>query len=251
MSNLYRERLLAKISGALHEWRAEDATEHAGTKGRVRELFLTDLLKPLLSPSMTACTGMAIDSSGAQSGQIDVIVLDLDVAPPMMTGGEQGVVPYEAVLAAIEVKSTLDATELKASIGNARRLKLLAGRFVEVPGRHETRAFPIRTPEFHVFAGRSDLKRDSERERLERLVAEANVIASDQPVYIPITSLCVFAAKARVVCKDADSRPPKFAFERDDSEAETVLAFLAFVVDHCHVLAAQRRRLSLQAYLTF
>jgi hypothetical protein len=250
MSNLYRETLLANVHAALAKWDAAGAHQHAGTKGRTREISLAELIEPLLSPSMAVCTGTVIDSSGAQSGQMDVIVLDRDVAPPMMTGREEGVVPFEAVLAAIEVKSSLDATELKASIGNARKLKSLTGRFVEVPGRYETRAFPIRTLGFHVFAGRSDLKSDSECERLERLVAEANAAAPDQPIYVPITSLCVFAARLRIFCEDADWRPPRFSFERDDGEAETVLAFLASVVDHCHVLAAQRRRLSLKAYLT-
>ena len=59
---------------------------------------------------------------GDQSNQTDIISYDNRVIPPFIKEQNLGVYPVESVVAAIEVKSQLDKSELLRSEKNAKRL---------------------------------------------------------------------------------------------------------------------------------
>src|SRR5579862_202739 len=107
MNPHYPKWAQSRIELALSQ--SEDASEltHPGLKGRAREVFIKDLLTPFLSPNLGTCTGVVVDSHGGSSEQIDIIIYDKTLIPSLLFTGEDGVVPFESVLATIEVKSEL------------------------------------------------------------------------------------------------------------------------------------------------
>ena len=83
MNKLYRMMAEAAAERALAAAKHAGAIEHAGLKRRAREIFVSELLPPVLSPTMNVCTGVIIDTNDGQSKQTDVIVFDRRIAPPL------------------------------------------------------------------------------------------------------------------------------------------------------------------------
>jgi len=98
---------------------------HHGLVGQVREIFVRDLLRPLLPQYAGFGTGKIVDHTGAESRQVDVVVYDRRMMPPLVYGveGAVGLYPVEACIYAIEVKSKVTAsasrhaTEVGRSVG--------------------------------------------------------------------------------------------------------------------------------------
>jgi hypothetical protein len=124
-----------RIEAALASARHAAAIKHPGLKGEVREILVRELLRPLLPPTFSFGTGKIIDSHGAESDQIDVVVYDRAVMPPMLFAETAllGLFPIEACVYAIEVKSEAtpatwrEASENAASLGRLTPLSTVAG----------------------------------------------------------------------------------------------------------------------------
>ena len=125
MNKLYRGAVLTNIHKAIKAAENAKSYDHRGLKGRAREIFVANLLEPYLYPTLGICTGIVIDSEDHQSKQIDVIIYDKQIVPPLLLTEAEGIIPYESVLATIEVKTKLTCTELKKSIKNAISVKQL------------------------------------------------------------------------------------------------------------------------------
>jgi hypothetical protein len=94
-------------------------------KGAVRETLVADLFRPLLPTDFGVATGIIISAENQQSAQQDIVVFDRRVLPPLLFEGGPTLIPVESALATIEVKSCLNATELKAAQENARTVRNL------------------------------------------------------------------------------------------------------------------------------
>ncbi|WP_340481201.1 DUF6602 domain-containing protein [Vibrio anguillarum] len=99
--------------------------EHHGLAGQIREIALNKCIAPFLTHSFKCGTGKIIDTEGNLSDQIDLIVYHTKLAPALMINSELGIFPAECCAYAIEVKSTLTATEIKDSIKKAKSVKKL------------------------------------------------------------------------------------------------------------------------------
>jgi hypothetical protein len=125
-----------------------------GLLGVVREIFVADLLKPLLPPGFEIGRGQIIDSKGGYSAECDVIVYNRAILPPILYDEKVGLFPLEACIYAIEVKSTLTSEELDDTIRKSRKLWSLT---------------PMAEGDFRprpaLFAFNSDLTSKSELER--------------------------------------------------------------------------------------
>jgi hypothetical protein len=170
----------------------------------------------------------------------------------MLTSGE-GIIPYEAVLATIEVKSKLDSRELKKGVRNARSIKALTFERMEIlkplcklcvdkvaskPG--------LQSPLCYIFAFSTTLKKGSESERLNKCVNKLNE-EYEEEIILPISALCV-ADRCFTRCIDMESKPPKFKTIKKESESNT-LEFILNVINSCNVRAAERERLYWDMYL--
>jgi hypothetical protein len=96
---------------------------HNLTKGIEAERALADLLGSLLPPRFTAGKGFVIDSKGYQSGEIDLIVLDSPNTARLYDFRVFELIPVEAALACIEVKTTLTKAELDATFAKFQKVQ--------------------------------------------------------------------------------------------------------------------------------
>ncbi|WP_144276395.1 DUF6602 domain-containing protein [Demequina sp. NBRC 110053] len=87
--------------------------EHQGEKGRANELAMAQMVGRLLPSSLAVGSGVIFDQYGKQSRQIDLIVFDMASRPQLLAQSSQILFPVETVLAAVEVKTTLDAQEAR------------------------------------------------------------------------------------------------------------------------------------------
>jgi len=131
---------------------------HQGVKGTILEILIGNIFRPLLPADIGVGTGQILDSYGSpMSGQIDIVLFDQAILPPILIDGKTGLFPVECVLYAIEVKTTLDKTGLSAAHDSAERLS----KFGYLPGLKDEHGkeknHPVEKLRYVVFALNSDL----------------------------------------------------------------------------------------------
>jgi hypothetical protein len=98
---------------------------HPGTKGDASEGVWIDLLNAYLPRRYEAAKAHVVDSRGAFSDQIDVVVFDHQYSPFIFKFDEQVVIPAESVYAVFEAKQAISAAQVayaRAKITSVRRL---------------------------------------------------------------------------------------------------------------------------------
>ena len=126
MNTLYRNVFSARVANALRAAKAVAPLEHSGVKGAIREVLIADLFRPLLPADVGIATGVVISSyDDLQSAQQDIVIFNRRILPPVLFEHGPAIVPAESVLATIEVKSQLTATELRSAHSNASSLREL------------------------------------------------------------------------------------------------------------------------------
>ncbi len=96
---------------------------HKLTKGELRELFISEILRAFLTKQFDVGSGVVINQKGFQSNQIDIIIYDNRILPPFIREQHLGIYPAESVLATIEVKSNLTKYEILKAEKSASKLK--------------------------------------------------------------------------------------------------------------------------------
>lgn len=124
-NEIYRDRLINNIRRAVGEARAAASVDHAPMRGGIREIAASEIIDPFLTSDFKIGTGKICDSHGNQSAQTDLIIYAPSILPAVMHNESLGVFPGESCLYAIEIKSRLDAGELKKTISNASRMRKL------------------------------------------------------------------------------------------------------------------------------
>jgi hypothetical protein len=110
------------IGGMLGQAASLSSLDHRLLKGELRELFVSALLGSFLTAQFGVGSGVVVNQAGDQSRQTDVIIYDNRILPPFVREQHLGVYPAEGVLATIEVKSWLRATELTKAENSASQL---------------------------------------------------------------------------------------------------------------------------------
>lgn len=176
VNNQYQSLLRSKVVSAISQAKAASGFSHQGVKGTVLEILVGKLFGPLLPADIGVGTGQIIDSySGRISSQIDIVLYNRAVLPPILMDEKVGIFPVESVLYTIEVKTTLNATELKRAHESAKNL---AQNFGYLPGLKDDagkeRHHSIEKLRSVVFALDSDLtgNRLNEAERYKKLYGD-------------------------------------------------------------------------------
>ncbi|MEW6672563.1 MAG: DUF6602 domain-containing protein [Thermodesulfobacteriota bacterium] len=92
------------------------------TKGELRELFITNILRLFLTKQFDIGTGIIINQKEEQSNQTDIIIYDTRILPPFIKEQHIGGYPAESVVGVIEVKSYLDRNAIINSEKSTQRL---------------------------------------------------------------------------------------------------------------------------------
>ena len=162
---------------------------HNGERGNAREDMLSDYLRQYLPEKYKLSKGIVIDSKDTQSRQVDIIIHDKDCTPYLQQYDSTVIVPIETVACTIEVKSSLDKSELEKSIENVSSVRKLKKQSVN------GRLFPTAGM---VFAFDSTASMDTLYSNFVSMVA--NYSPEERP-----SCLCVLG-KGLIVCADkADS----------------------------------------------
>lgn len=101
---------------------------HWGEDGRYKEIILKECLQNHLPTNVKVGTGFILNRYNRKSRQIDIIVYR-DNCPLLFQKGDFIIAPEEAVLAIIEVKTTLDWNNLDDTVKHATK----NGRVVNHP----------------------------------------------------------------------------------------------------------------------
>lgn len=175
--NQYQAFLRAKVAGAIANARAASTLTHRGVKGSVLEILISELFRPLLPADIGIGTGQVIENhAGRLSNQIDIVLYDKSIVPPILFDKFTGIFPVEPVLYTIEVKTTLTSKELVTAHESAKLLsefRYLPGlKNVDGSDRHHS----IEKVRSVVFALNTDLSGTnlSESERYEKIYKEKN-----------------------------------------------------------------------------
>ena len=86
---------------------------HAGDRGEVNEQFFIDFLRAYLPNRYTVEKAIVLDSKGAVSHSVDVVVFDRQYTPTLLDNKKHRYVPAEAVYAVFECKPTIDKEYLE------------------------------------------------------------------------------------------------------------------------------------------
>lgn len=186
INNQYQEIFRAKVKSAIEHANAASSVTHTGVKGQILEILISQLFYPLLPADIGIGTGQIIESySGQLSNQVDIILYDRSILPPILYDQRLGIFPIEAVLYAIEVKTTLSASELQTAHESAKRLNT---KFGYRPGKTDDLGkrtnHKIEKARSVVFALKSDLSGTSLNEA-ERYL---KIYTNDSPY---IRAICV------------------------------------------------------------
>jgi hypothetical protein len=98
---------------------------HPGTKGDASEKVWLQLLETYLPHRYQAATAHVVDSRGAFSEQIDVVVFDRQYSPFIFHYEGQTIIPAESVYAVFEAKQAINAAQVEYAqkkVASVRRL---------------------------------------------------------------------------------------------------------------------------------
>lgn len=105
-------------------YEASALIEHKVTKGESREYQIFDILDKLLPTKISVKRGVVImDSQDAESPKFDGVLFDRSLWPLLFQDNDIVAVMLESVLAAFEVKSSLDKRELQDIFSKAQKLR--------------------------------------------------------------------------------------------------------------------------------
>ena len=119
---LIQEDSSSVIGGMLERIETLSAMDHKLTKGELRELFVSGVLKKFLSSQFDVGSGIIINHRGDQSKQTDIVIYDTRILPPFIKEQSIGVYPAESVIATLEVKSYLHKKDLESAESAAYHL---------------------------------------------------------------------------------------------------------------------------------
>jgi hypothetical protein len=108
---------------------------HPGLLGEVNELHFVEVLRKYLPRRYAVDSGIVLDSMGATSDQIDVIVYDNQYTPTLLDQNNHRFIPAEALYAVFEVKPTITKANISYAGEKAASVRLLKRTSVLAAGQ--------------------------------------------------------------------------------------------------------------------
>lgn len=105
--------------------------KHMGERGSSREEILLSYLRKYIPTKYEMNNGVIIDANGEQSRQQDIIIYDSFNSPVLLNMESTRMVPIESIFSVIEVKSSLNKTEINKCVNNISSVKSLVNNSLE------------------------------------------------------------------------------------------------------------------------
>ena len=106
--------------------KSRNVLDHAGLKGTANEDNVHNFLRQYLPKNIEISSGIAVDSDGRKSKQLDIILHDAAKTPIFYQDKHTRVIPIECIYAVIEVKSSLNSVEIEKCFKNMASVKTLS-----------------------------------------------------------------------------------------------------------------------------
>jgi len=157
----------ARFDHVIDLFNLTEEIDHPVEKGGFREYFISQLVRPLIPVHFGIGNGIIIDKNGKQSPQIDVLIYDKRRLQPIFEADNRGIYPVDSIMAVVEIKTKLTATELAKLEKTA--LAFLPGvapnsLHIETPGTIPNPADPAhpitKYPLYSIFSYTSDAAQD-------------------------------------------------------------------------------------------
>ena len=190
---------------------------HPLLKGKYREFGLGKLLLELLPIGYELGSGIIQDCNGKQSREIDLIIWNKSMLPPLLFAETSGVYPVESCFFTIEVKSKLTNEELSKSIENAKSI-------IELEYLSNYEGTIKRHPSRTLFSYDSDLKEKSELERYRNFDPNWDT----NPTY---DCICVIGKGCYGFTKDKHSGKNAWLWFKPNDSYYEVLGLLAGIIN--------------------
>ena len=123
---------------------------HNGVMGEVNELHFIEVLRKYLPNRYAVAQGIVVDSNGATSDQIDIIIFDPQYTPTLLDQQSHRFVPAEAVYGVLEAKPVISKQYLEYAGDKAASVRRLER--TSVPIMHAGGEFPPKAL-FPILAG--------------------------------------------------------------------------------------------------
>lgn len=147
---------LSKLLAGLHEdierklSTARTSLGHPGTKGDASEGVWLELLQTYLPQRYKAEKAHVVDSEGAFSHQIDVVIFDRQYSPFIFRFGDQIIVPAESVYAIFEAKQAINAEQVDYARKKVASVRCLTRTSLPIP--HAGGTYDPKPPH-HIMGG--------------------------------------------------------------------------------------------------
>ena len=106
-----------------HDDEKKNKLRHPGEFGTYREGIVRDFLQSFLPQRLAIDTGFVVNPLGETSGQIDLVIYDPSLTPPLESKNRQRFFPVETVIAAGEVKSDVRRDEFEKALIRLAKIK--------------------------------------------------------------------------------------------------------------------------------
>jgi hypothetical protein len=209
------ERFAAAIDHFGADLKASAKNRHTVIKGGEREHSLTRFFRERLPDRFGVTTGEVVDLRGQTGPQLDILIYDRYADFPF-NSSTHSILAAEALLATIEIKSRLNAVEVRKCADAARKLRQLRPFDRELGGHDvgQHRDGVKRARYMHcVFAFATDLKAvkwtTSEAARFDRQMGGAHLIDA---AYVLGKGLLNFSYRKARIEDDAGGAITSFYF---------------------------------------
>ena len=136
----------------------QNKLSHPGEFGTYREGIVRDFLQSFLPQRLAIDTGFVVNALGEVSGQIDLVIYDPSLTPPLESKNRQRFFPVETVIAAGEVKSDVNSDQFTDALIRLSKVKEMrsalsdeASAVVRWYGLGSTEYNPYKIPFDQVF----------------------------------------------------------------------------------------------------
>lgn len=119
---LISDHSTAIIQGLIKRVESIKSLDHSLTKGELRELFVSKILKLFLTNQFDIGSGFIINQDGIHSKQTDIIIYDNRILPPFINEYQIGIYPAQCVVGTIEIKSWLSLDDILKTVEDIRYL---------------------------------------------------------------------------------------------------------------------------------
>lgn len=246
MNNYYRKILDSQIKKGLSDAKSAIELKHPYLTGKLREIVLHELIKPMLNNNFSVGNGKIIDYDGNISGEIDLCIYSKNLHPPIFFSSSDnlGMFPIESVLNTIEVKSEFNIENLKDAF---LKFSKLDKEFTMTAAQHDenqdiVEGFFIK-PNYTLFAFNTRLKKYSPSKILEMY----SKIDQNWDTFPLITSICI--ADRGWLCNTHQGWL-HISYDKTNNFNEEIIGFLATLINGLPSIELSRGNPRIGYYLT-